>query len=177
MITGEITLYQPASIPPGQPLDIFVSFDAYNEGGINWTTRLTAQTNGRTDSDNQNHPLNKGRREAEELNLGTMPNSTISGTIKLEGRPYGWMGGVLGGWDTLDYKSFTVSPRVTETVIAPNLPSSYKPLVDSPNFTVPDFATPTFEEPFETVTPEKKNTYLYIGLAAVAVVGLVVFLR
>lgn len=178
MITGEITLYQPAAIPAGQPLNIFISFDAYNEGGKFWNTRITAQTDGRSDTDLQYHPLEKGRREAEKLMLGTMPNSTIHGTILLEGRGYTWMGGLLTGWDTLDYKSFTVSPAVTEAVIAPKLPDPYKPIISLPDFTVPDFTTPTFEEPFETKTPEeKKQIWLWVGLATVGVIGIVLFLR
>lgn len=188
MITGEITLYQPSVIPAGQRLDIFISFNAYNEGGKFWNTRITVDGNNTSGSDNQNHPLEKGSREAEKISLGTMPNRTVTGTIKLEGRGYGWGGNIFSGWDTLDYKSFTVSPAVKEAVIAPPLSEVVVPSADgfrwpwepkrptSPQ--MPSPTTPTFYEPFKTVTPEEeKNTLLWVGLAMVAVIGAVVFLR
>lgn len=184
MISGEITLYQPAVIPAGQPLDIFVSFNAYNEGGIAWNTRITASAGTMADSDTQNHPLEKGHRDAEKLSLGVMPNRVVTGTIKLEARPYspyGWIG--IAGWDTLDYKSFTISPAVKEAVIAPKLPPVDRPawpgFVDTRYVSPTDPTTSTFEFPWKTevpATPEEKKTWLWVGLAVVGIitVGLLV---
>lgn len=190
MITGEITYVQPAVIPPGQPLDIFVSFDAFNPGGRFWATRITAViSDGKSNSDKQSHPGEKGHRESEELSLGTMPNSTVKGTILLEA-----VSGFFElSWETLDYKSFTISPAISEVVIAPKPepsipytpPYATLPVEDKawweiwkPDTVAASPSTPTFEFPFETQTPEQKtSTWLWAGLGIAGVLAVVLFWR
>lgn len=89
-ISGLITSVYPSQIAPGQPLDLYVDFNAYNDSLYyqlrGWETKVTATLNGYAGSDIQFHYGRDGSRTGQSLQLGTMPSDDLSGEVTLYGR-------------------------------------------------------------------------------------------
>ena len=122
-LSGKIISIEPAKVAYGQPIDLSIYFEAYVETiweqGRGWDTRLTATINGLSDSDIQNHIGRDGSR-TQTLNLGAMPNKSISGTIVLEGRGKNLLS-LPTEWKELDRKSISV--KVVEVPTPPTPPT------------------------------------------------------
>jgi len=109
-ITGVITDVHPSVIEYGQPLDIYVSFNAYNDDLFyqirGWETKVSVTLDSLRDSDVQFHYGRDGSRTDQSLHLGTMPNSNLTGLVILEGRHKTIPD---SPWTELDRRSIAVS--------------------------------------------------------------------
>lgn len=98
-ISGAITAAEPMAFAFADPLDIYVTFEAYCDDLLQqldgWSTRVTITLNGLSGEDVQTHIGRDGSRTMQVMSLGYMPEKNLSGKIILEGR-----GG--GDWSVLD---------------------------------------------------------------------------
>lgn len=156
--SGLITALSPAQVQVGKPIDITLSFSAYTESlqqQVNgWWTRVFVNAGGFNDSDSQFHIGRNGSRSGQTLNLGTMPQNDISGTIHLQAHS----GGVLptepgedGLWVQLDSRDFAIAAVSTPSPVPPSPSPSPSPVpAPSPSpvpdnnggFNLPDWALP-----------------------------------
>lgn len=111
-LSGAITRVAPTEFAYAEPVDLSIDFKAYVETiweqTRGWDTRLTATLNGLSDSDLQYHIGREGQRTSETLNLGAMPNKSVSGTIVLEGRGKNLFL-LPTEWKELDRKRLTIN--------------------------------------------------------------------
>lgn len=180
MVTGKIVTVVPSVIAPGQSLNIYVSYEAYFEGvwGF-WGTKLSASLDGFADSDTQSHFGPEGRRDDEKLMLGIMPNRSVSGYVTLS-----------KNGKTLDSRYITIGLPETMPTVTPLPPAIIAPapaVPDEPKWyevwkqpVEPSPSAEPFPEPVPLVAPPvevRKETWLWVGLAVVAVIGVVFVMR
>jgi len=123
MIKGQLTQIVPDRIRPGDPLTIYVSFEAEStEGWHQWRTRVKAITGGLSDVDDQSHFGKIGNRDREKMVLGTMAEYDVQVDIYL----YGFDAVVYGQWKLVDQRSVIIKAGTTQYItpepIAVDLP-------------------------------------------------------
>lgn len=163
MITGKIEQITAQPYAPGSQVQIFITYRAYKEGSLvfDWGTKLIAKADGLGDVDTDMHYGCDGDRmdKPSVLKLGIMPDHSLSGFVTLESQ-----GRVL------DTQAFTVEVAREALAVVRHDPYLVPVVTTS---VMPSPTTPTFEIPFETKTPEqKKQTWLWVGLAVVGVVAI-----
>ena len=85
--TGEIVQVTPSSIAPGEPVTLYIAYNAYWPGSLifPWRTRLSGKLDGFTGENVDVHLRTNTKRTAEPLFFsGAMPNRPITGWIRLE---------------------------------------------------------------------------------------------
>lgn len=170
MITGEITNIIAPPTPAGAAMQIHVNYEAFNDawGLFNiWGTKLIAKANGYQDIDTDTHSGDEGDRldKPSMLNLGIMPNHSVSGSVTLEAQ-----GRVL------DSEPFNLPLATKSEVISRDLPTSPPKLAwELPEYTVPVDGGGTEAAKTELLGIDSK--WAWIGLGIIAIIAIFLIFR
>lgn len=163
--TGEIVGVTPSAIAPGEPITLFITYNAFRPGIVAaWRTRIKGTLNGFHANNVNFHTYGKGDRISEPLYFNQpMPNHATKGTITLEEVAW-WPAKDIA----LDSRSLTIHIPAEIIPITPKPPSK-------PGVTIPDIPFLPDMEGETLGIPNKYFLYAGIGCAIAALLYFFVF--